>query len=241
MTELALDTDLTPRQREYLGLVKSSAEALLTLINDILDFSKIEAGKLDARVGPVRPPRRAGGHPADAGRPGARQGPGARLPDRPRRARGTRRRPASAPPGAGQPRRQRDQVHRAGRGRRLGRRRQTTRPRVATHPSRRRLRHGHRHPAREGRGDLRAVRAGRRVDDAALRRDGPGPDDLGAAGRADGRSDLGRERCRPREHLPLRRPPRPPPRGRARPAATWAGRGSIACRSSSWTTTRRTG
>jgi two-component system, sensor histidine kinase and response regulator len=46
MTELALATDLTPRQREYLGLAKSSADALLVVIDDILDFSKIEAGKL---------------------------------------------------------------------------------------------------------------------------------------------------------------------------------------------------
>ncbi len=46
MTELTLNTDLTSSQREYLGLVKSSADALLTVIDDILDFSKIEAGKL---------------------------------------------------------------------------------------------------------------------------------------------------------------------------------------------------
>lgn len=50
MTELVLDTNLDPQQRECLTMAKSSADALLTLINDILDYSKIEAGKLEINV-----------------------------------------------------------------------------------------------------------------------------------------------------------------------------------------------
>ena len=47
MTELILDTEINPEQREYLEMVKTSADSLLRLLNDILDFSKVEAGKLE--------------------------------------------------------------------------------------------------------------------------------------------------------------------------------------------------
>jgi len=47
MTELLLAHDLTPHQRRYVQIAKSSADALLVVINQILDFSKIEAGKLE--------------------------------------------------------------------------------------------------------------------------------------------------------------------------------------------------
>jgi signal transduction histidine kinase len=52
MTDLVLDTALTQEQRDYLSLVKTSGESLLTVINDLLDFSKIEAGKLEVEAIP---------------------------------------------------------------------------------------------------------------------------------------------------------------------------------------------
>jgi two-component system, sensor histidine kinase and response regulator len=47
MTDLVLDTDLDPQQRDDLNTVKAAANSLLGIVNDILDFSKIEARKLD--------------------------------------------------------------------------------------------------------------------------------------------------------------------------------------------------
>ncbi|MHC8287244.1 response regulator [Pseudomonas sp. XS1P51] len=50
MSHLALNTELTPKQRDYLAKIRTAADALLGTINDILDFSKIEAGKLDLEL-----------------------------------------------------------------------------------------------------------------------------------------------------------------------------------------------
>jgi two-component system sensor histidine kinase/response regulator len=54
MTELVLDSRLTPEQRDHLELVRKSADSLLAVINDVLDFSKIEAGKIELDARPFR-------------------------------------------------------------------------------------------------------------------------------------------------------------------------------------------
>jgi PAS domain S-box-containing protein len=55
MTQLVLDTELTPQQREHLGLARESADHLLHIINDILDFSKMESGALELHAARVIP------------------------------------------------------------------------------------------------------------------------------------------------------------------------------------------
>jgi signal transduction histidine kinase/CheY-like chemotaxis protein len=55
MTTMLLDTRLSPAQREYVDVIRSSGDGLLTIINDILDFSKIDAGKLDLDLQPFDP------------------------------------------------------------------------------------------------------------------------------------------------------------------------------------------
>jgi PAS domain S-box-containing protein len=52
MTSLLLNTNLTSEQREFIEIVRSSGDALLTIINDILDFSKVESGKLELEQQP---------------------------------------------------------------------------------------------------------------------------------------------------------------------------------------------
>jgi len=52
MSELLIETNLQPQQREFVEIIHSSSKALLTIINDILDFSKIESGKLNLEMQP---------------------------------------------------------------------------------------------------------------------------------------------------------------------------------------------
>ncbi len=179
MTELALDTELSPRQREYLGLVKSSADSLLAVINDILDFSKIEAGKLSLDPSPFD----------------LRDAIGETLQTLALRAhaKGLELACRIAPdvPDAlvGDVGRLRQVlVNLVGNAIKFTERGEVVIAVVLEEAGRhgssaplRRRRHGHRHSGGEARRDLRAVRAGRPLDDAAIRRHGAGPGDLGAS------------------------------------------------------------
>ena len=203
MTELTLQTRLTPQQREYISTARESAEALMTIIDDILDVSKIEARRLTLERAPFRF-RDTVEDSVKLLAPRADQ-KGLDLscriaPDVPDAARRRRRPPA---PGHPQSRRQRHQVHGQGRGRRrrVGRRTRQRRCAPAFHGAR----HRHRHPAGQAVGDLRRLRAGRRVHHATLRRHRPGPHHLRAARRDDGRPHVARQRARQRQPVSFRR------------------------------------
>ena len=120
MTELLLDTKLMPEQREYVELVKVSADSLLSVINDILDFSKIEAGKLDLDPGPLDLRDSLGDVMRMLGPRAYQKGLEPAFDIAAERAGRPDRRWWPPAPGPGEPGRQRRQVHRAGRGPRHG-------------------------------------------------------------------------------------------------------------------------
>ncbi len=215
MTELALDTDLSPEQRRYLELVKSSADSLLTIINDILDFSKIEAGKVELEAIPFSLRDRLGDVLKSLALRAAREGPGTGLRLRRRGPRRRDGRPRAPAPDPREPGRQRHQVHGERRGGpvrppdRCGETRPTT-----SSTCRSRCRDtGLGIPPEKRVPTLPALHPGGHVDDAPVRRHRPGADHREADRGADGRPHLVRERARPGQYLPLHRPPGAPAGG----------------------------
>ncbi len=116
MTHLALKTELTAKQRDYLTKTKVAAQALLGIINDILDFSKIEAGKLEVENTEFRLDQVLEDLILHRRSKGPRQEAGIldRLAER--SAAEFHRRPFAPWPNPDQPRQQRGQVHRSWRG-----------------------------------------------------------------------------------------------------------------------------
>ena len=207
MTELTLDTELTPEQREYLGMVKLSADHLLTVINDILDFSKIEAGKLDLELVDFDLRDTLDDTVATLAMRAHKKG--LELADH----------VAADVPDAltGDPHRLRQViVNLIGNAIKFTERGEVVlrvEVRVAVGgggvPALRRQRHGHRHRRRPAAEALPGLLPGRHVHHPQVRRHRAGPGDLGQAGRDDGRDDLAGERGRRGEHVPLHAPLRP--------------------------------
>ena len=115
MTELLLESNLAPRQREYAGTVIDSCENLLAIINDVLDFSKIESGRFNSGTARLRPPRTSGRHVERTGGAGLPAGDRIGLSLRGRRPPRDRRRPRALAAGLVEPGRQRHQIHPSGR------------------------------------------------------------------------------------------------------------------------------
>ena len=213
MSGLLLDTPLDDEQRDYAATIRDSGDALLTIINDILDFSKIEAGRMDIEAQPfdlrdcvesaldLVTTRAVEKHLDTAY---LFEG------DVPRAILGRRHAPAA---GAAQPARQCREVHRGRRGGADGDERARGRRRGRAHL--RGARHGHRALGGGHEPALPVLLAGRFLDHAQVRRDGPGARHQPAPRGADGRPDVGAKR-RPGQGLDL---PVHPPRAARRAAA----------------------
>ena len=168
MSELLLDTELDEAQREYAEAISASGEALLTIIDDILDFSKIEAGKLelDPTDFDLREAiERACGMLAARAHEKGLELAVAIGPEVPAlvRADSARLRQVLTNLVA-------NAIKFTAEGEVVVRASADARERRCGARARRGLRHRHRHRARGARAALRALRAGRRLDDAQVRR-----------------------------------------------------------------------
>ena len=190
MTDLALDTELSAQQRDYLVTVKSSANSLLAILNDILDFSKIESRKLELEsipfsvrdmVGDMLKPLTVEAHQkglelrfgVDPGVPAGIVGDPVRLQQVLTNL-------------VGNAIKFTEQRARDGR---RSRRHPIRRIHAAAFPDQR---HRDRGPGGEARHDFRGIQSGGWIDDAAVRRYRPGPDHFLEPGPSDGRTHLGR-------------------------------------------------
>jgi PAS domain S-box-containing protein len=243
MTALLLDTALDHEQRDYLNLVRASADALLTIINDILDFSKIEAGKLElekidfelretlgdtlkalalrahekglelaCHVRPDVPEMLVG----DPGR--LRQvvvnlvGNAVKFTDKGEVV-------VQVEGQQGQERQQGQQdLGRSGPWSPFGPLGSSVELHFAVRDT------GIGIPPRQAAGAVRAVRAGRQLDDPQVRRHRPGTGHLPPAGGTDGRPAVARERTGQGQHLPFHAPLRGVRQGRGPPPAPGARR-----------------
>ena len=201
MTALLLDTPLTREQRDYAETVHRSGEALLAIINDILDFSKIEAGRLELEPVPFALRETLGETIktlASLAHAKSLELAYEIRPDVPDDLVGDTGRLGQI------------LVNLVGNAIKFTERGEVA-VRVDTESvtadtrdvARRGPGHGHRHRGRQEPAHLRRVRPGRRVDHATLRRNRAGSRHLPAAGRADGRPDLARQRARAWQHLPF--------------------------------------
>ncbi|MFO1288671.1 MAG: response regulator [Rubrivivax sp.] len=217
MTHLALATELDAQQRDYLEKVHGAARLLLGVLNDILDFSKIEAGKLGLERAPCRIDEVVDGAMLlvrDAANAGSSWRSCANTRTALLAEAGSFWATAAPDAGADQPARQRrpgftEAGHVRARGARPSPARRGRRPsRGDAAAGRERQRH--RHDGRAGVAPVPRVRAGRRLDDAPLRRHRARPVDRPPPRRADGRHRRGDERARRRLDLHRELPVLPP-------------------------------
>ena len=203
LSHLALKTQLTPKQRDYVSKVHNAGTSLLAIINDILDFSKIEAGKLDLETTDFKLDEVISSVTTLTAQKAHDKG----LEFLAHVAPGIPEYLLGDPLRLGQI--LTNFVNNAVKFTEQGEIRLEHRT-ARTHGRKGaaqvlRARHRHRHDQGAGGETVPAVHAGRHVHHAQARRHRAGPDHLPAAGRADGRTHLARKRAGRRQHLLLHR------------------------------------